>query len=101
MGIFLREVFLKGRLFALGEAAGLSDRSALARAALRWVLSQAVGTVVVLGVARPEHLAANLEAARQPELTRDDTALLDTLRASKEFGDERARQHDFFLSGFV
>jgi len=101
MGIFLREVFLKGRLFALGEAAELSDRAALARAALRRVLSQEVGTVVVLGVAKPEHLAANLGAAREPELTDDDAALLNTLRASKEFADERARQHDFFLSGFV
>jgi aryl-alcohol dehydrogenase-like predicted oxidoreductase len=101
MGIFLREVFLKGRLFALGEAAGLSDRSALAQAALRWVLSQEVGAVVVLGVAKPEYLVANLEAVRQPELTDDDTALLGKLQASREFADERARQHDFFLRGFV
>jgi len=101
MAIFLREVFLKGRLFSLGEAAGVFDRAALARAALRGVLSQRLGTVVVLGVAMPEHLLADLEAAHQPDLTEDDTALLDTLRASEEFARERAGQHAFFIEGFV
>ncbi len=101
MGIFLREAFIKGRLFSLGEAAGISDRSALARAAVRWVLAQDVATVLVLGVANSEHLAENLDAAKMPELTEHDEALLAKLRASDSFEPERQGQYEFFREGFV
>jgi aryl-alcohol dehydrogenase-like predicted oxidoreductase len=101
MSIFAREAFLKGRLFALGDAAGISDRLSLARAAVRWVLSQDAVTALVVGVAKPEHLVENLDAARAPELTDEDGALLDTLRACPQFAEERAGQHDFFVKGFV
>lgn len=101
MGVFVREVFMKGRLFALAEAAGVSDRSKVARAGLRWVLSQGVAEVVVLGVARPEHLRENLEVAREPELTEADEAVLERLRASEEFAEARAGQQEFFEKGFV
>ena len=101
MAIFAREVFIKGRLFTLGEEAGISDRPALARAALRWVLAQDVAAVVVLGVATPEHLTANLAAAEEPDLTAEDTALLDKLRSNPAFAKEQAGQYDFFVEGFV
>ncbi len=101
MAVFVREAFLKGRLFTLAEAVGLPDRSKVARAAVRWILSQNVATVLVLGIAEPEHRSANLEAARAPDLTADDEALLKTLRAAPQFSQERAGQRDFFLKGFV
>ncbi len=100
MAIFAREAFLKARLFALGEAAGISDRAKLARAVVRWILSHEVVTSLVLGVAEPEHLAQNLEAAESPELTDEDEAVLDTLRASPGFEELRAGQHDFFVKGW-
>ena len=100
MGIFLREAFVKGQLFALGEAAGISDRSQLARAAVRWVLSQGVGTVLVLGVAEPEHLTQNLGAAEDPALTDEDEALLAALRATDEFAEARAGIQDMFVKGW-
>lgn len=101
MGIFLREAFLKGRLFPLGEAAGISDRAGLARAAVRWILAQDITTVLVLGVANSEYLAENLMAAEEPGLTQEDEALLGTLRASDDFAREREGQYHFFREGFV
>ncbi|MCJ7751383.1 MAG: aldo/keto reductase [Armatimonadetes bacterium] len=101
MGVFLREAFIKGRLFAVGEAAGISDRSGLARAAVRWILAQEVATVLVVGVANSEHLTANLEAANEPALTDEDEALLGRLRASDGFAREREGQYEFFREGFV
>lgn len=101
MAVFGREVFIKGRLFGLGEEAGTSDRTGLARAALRWVLAQDVAAVVVLGVASPEHLKANLTTAKEPELTDEDADLLDRLRSSAAFAREQAGQYDFFVKGFV
>jgi len=101
MGIFLREAFIKGRLFSAGEAAGIEDRAGLARAAVRWVLAQEVATVLVIGVANSEHLAANLESADEPALTEEDEALLAKLRASEGFAREREGQYRFFREGFV
>lgn len=101
MAIFGREVFIKGQLFTLGEEVGISDRPGLARAALRWVLAQDVAAVVVLGVASAEHLTANLATASAPELTDEDTALLNRLRSSPAFAREQAGQYDFFVKGFV
>jgi aryl-alcohol dehydrogenase-like predicted oxidoreductase len=100
MSIFLREAFLKARLFTLGEAAGITDRSGLARAAVRWLLAQEVAISLVLGVASPELLTENLKAAQEPELTDEDMAVLDTLRASPEFAEAKAGQHDFFVRGW-
>jgi aryl-alcohol dehydrogenase-like predicted oxidoreductase len=100
MSVFTRETFLKGGLFRLGEEAGITDRSGLARASVRWLLAQEVATSLVLGVASPELLAENLKAAEQPELTDEDKAVLDTLRASPEFAEARAGQRDFFMKGW-
>jgi aryl-alcohol dehydrogenase-like predicted oxidoreductase len=100
MSIFLREAFLKGQLFTLGEAAGVSDRAGLARAAVRWILSQDVATSVVLGVAEPDHLAQNLAAAESPELTDEDRGILDTVQASPEFAEARAGRREFFVKGW-
>ncbi len=100
MGIFLREAFVKGQLFALGEAAGISDRSQLARAAVRWVLSEGVGTVLVLGVAEPEHLTQNLAAAEEPAPTDEDESLLAALRATDEFAEARAGIQEMFVKGW-
>ncbi len=101
MAIFTREAFLKGRLFTLGESAGITDRSKLARAAVRWVLAQKIATVLVVGVAKPELLEHNLRAADEPDLTDEDNALLGKLQASAGFATERAGQYEFFVEGFV
>ena len=100
MGVFVREVFLKGQLFALGEAAGISDRAGLARAGIRWVLSQGIASVLVLGVAEPHQLAANVAAALRPALSDEDKALLDALRAAPQFAEARAGQREFFAKGW-
>ena len=100
MAIFTRETFLKGGLFRLGEEVGITDRSGLARAAVRWLLARGVVTSLVLGAARPEHVAANLKAADEPELTAEDKAVLDRLTSSPEFAKAQAGQDDFFVKGW-
>jgi aryl-alcohol dehydrogenase-like predicted oxidoreductase len=100
MAIFAREVFLKGRLFALGEEAGIGDRCSVARAAIRWILSLDVVTSLVLGVAGPEQLSENLASAAAPTLTDEDNATLDALRAAPEFAEAQAGQREFFVKGW-
>jgi len=101
MGVFCREAFAKGRLFEIGKTLGISDRSKLARASIRWILSQRVATVLVLSIAEPWHLVQNVESARQPALTDEDEAVLEIVQTSKEFSDFHQQQYDFFVKGFV
>lgn len=100
MAIFVREAFMKGRLFALAASAGVDDRSRVARAAVRWILSQGFVTVLVLGAAEPSHLIQNLQAAEQPALTDDDKAVLDAIQQTPEFAETKAGQLDFFVKGW-
>jgi aryl-alcohol dehydrogenase-like predicted oxidoreductase len=101
LAIFTREAFVKGRLFTVAEAAGIADRARVARASIRWILSQGVVTSLVVGVAEPSHLTANIEAAAEPTLTADDEALLDALRKTQEFADTRAAVNQMFLEGWI
>jgi aryl-alcohol dehydrogenase-like predicted oxidoreductase len=101
LAIFTREAFVKGRLFTVAEAAGLTDRARVARAAIRWTLSQGIVTSLVVGVAEPAHLTANTEAAAASTLTADDEAVLEALRETPEFTDARAAVNQMFLEGWI
>jgi aryl-alcohol dehydrogenase-like predicted oxidoreductase len=101
LAVFAREAFVKGRLFTIAEAAGITDRARAARASVRWILSQGVVTSLVVGVAKPAYLSANIEAAAEPTLTADDEAVLDALRKTQEFTDTRAAVNQMFLEGWI
>jgi aryl-alcohol dehydrogenase-like predicted oxidoreductase len=85
MAVIGRETFMKGALFQIGAEVGIDDRTALARAALRWVLSVPELTSVVVGAAEPGHLRAAVEAARDPALQDGDRRLLERLRTAPGF----------------
>jgi hypothetical protein len=54
----------------------------------------------VLGVSNAEQLAHNLESAEATELTDEDTAVLDALRAAPEFAEAREGQREFLRKGW-
>jgi aryl-alcohol dehydrogenase-like predicted oxidoreductase len=98
MGVFAREIFMKGELFKMGEEAGLPDRNRLAQAALKWVLALPEVTVAVVGLDNPEHLVRSLEAAERPELTDEDKRMLDAVCATAAYrAYHQARRKDFGL----
>lgn len=98
MGVFARETFMKGALFQMGEEAGLTDRSRLAQAALKWVLSHQEVAVAVVGVDNPGQLASSLKAAERPELDEQDRKILDRVRATRAYREyHQARLKDFGL----
>jgi len=101
LGIFCREAFMKGKLFTLAEEAGITDRSKVARAAIRWILAQGVATLLVVGVAEPEHLVQNIETVRHPELTEEDQRLLNDLKGLPAFAELKARKYASFEEGLI
>jgi aryl-alcohol dehydrogenase-like predicted oxidoreductase len=96
LSVHCRETFLKGELFRLGEAAGVTDRAALARAALRWVLGHPQVTTVVVGAHDAAQLSAAVAAAERPEPTDEDLALLDRVRCTGAFRDVQAGKRKAF-----
>ena len=94
MGVFTREVLTKGELFAMGEEVGLTDRSELARTALKWNLSHEDVTMAVIGVDNADQLRANLDILDGVELNDRDREIIETLKLSgkfKEYSERRAR----------
>lgn len=83
LGILAREVFFKSELFVIGAKAGITDRGALARAALQWVAAENPD-VVLLGVDQPDYLDANAEAFVTP-MSEESRALLAKVRTSDAF----------------
>jgi len=79
MGVITREVFQKGRLFKMGDEEGITDRSTLASLALKWNLSNEQVTTVLVGAHDSDQLANALSILEAPDLTEDETALLDRL----------------------
>lgn len=94
LGVIAREAFFKGQLFRIGAAAGISDRTALARAALRWVAAAGPDTVIV-GVDNAAQLRANATAF-EAEPSDEDEELLARLRSHQEFlAYESAKRQEF------
>jgi aryl-alcohol dehydrogenase-like predicted oxidoreductase len=99
MAIFVREVFLKGRLFHAGDEVGLVDRGRLAQAGLKWVLNQAGVTMAVVGAQDVAQMRSNLRVLEDVALNDEDRALIERLRTSSMFqGYRRAKREQFFES---
>ena len=95
LGVTAREVFFKSELFRIGAAAGVEDRSLLARAALKWVAGKEPDTVL-MGVDGPEQLLANAASYEAP-LNEEEQAALDTVRAHPAFLKfEEAKRIEFY-----
>ncbi len=96
LAIFVREAFMKGPLFRMGAEAGIDDRPALARAALRWSLSHDDVTSLTVGTGNPDHLRRNLAVIDDMGLSDEDRSAIDRLRAGsptfKEFEDLKKRE---------
>ena len=93
-----REAFMKGELFKMGAEAGLTDRSRLAQAALRWVLAVPELTCMVIGAAEPEHLERTLAVVEAPAMTAEDSSILEKLRTSPMYQAFAAQRQREFLA---
>ena len=95
LGVIAREAFQKGALFRIGADAGVTDKSRLARAALRWVLDQDPDCVII-GADSPDQLRANARTLTE-STTEDDLELLNLLREQAQFVEYQARRRARFF----
>jgi aryl-alcohol dehydrogenase-like predicted oxidoreductase len=97
MGVVTREAFLKGGLFRMGDEAGITDRDALARVALKWNLSQPQVTCVLVGARDASQLRNAASIVDDVGLSDDDELLLERLRQTDAYRDTEARKDVGFL----
>jgi aryl-alcohol dehydrogenase-like predicted oxidoreductase len=60
LAVITREVFLKGKLFQMGEEVGITDRDLLARVSLKWNLNVDGVTTALIGAHEAEQLHNSL-----------------------------------------
>jgi len=99
VAVFAREAFGKGSFFKAADEMGIADRDAVARAALRWILTREGVTAVAVGADTGEQLRSNALALSPLELGDDDRALLEKLRAAPSFRETQRRKREAFLGG--
>lgn len=93
----VREAFMKGTLFRLGSEAGIADARLLARAALKWVLTQAGVDAVIVGAGTAEQIQANASVVDDSRLTESERSALERLASSAAFSTMRATKRADFL----
>lgn len=98
MAVVCREAFMKGALFSIGEEAGISDRTDLVCAALRWNLSRDGVSTTLVGAENVDHLRAHLSAAEKPKPEPADEQLLDRLRQTASYTVYKEQRKKRFLS---
>jgi aryl-alcohol dehydrogenase-like predicted oxidoreductase len=97
MAVFVRECFMKGELFHMGDEVGLTDRGRLAQTALKWNLNQTGVTMAVVGAKDADQMASNLAVLEDLALNDEDEAIIARLRTSPRFQDYRTgRRRQFF-----
>jgi aryl-alcohol dehydrogenase-like predicted oxidoreductase len=96
MAVIAREAFMKGALFRMGEEAGITDRDALARVALKWVLSQEQVTAVMVGAGTPEQLANSVSVLDAPALSDEEQAILEQVQRTSAYEDYAGRKRAQF-----
>ena len=85
LAVITREVFLKGKLFPMGDEIGVTDRNLLARVSLKWNLAVGGVTTALVGAHGPEQLHNCLSVLEDLVLHPDEAALLERLRSSATF----------------
>jgi aryl-alcohol dehydrogenase-like predicted oxidoreductase len=101
MAVFVREVFMKGQLFHMGDEVGLTDRGRLAQAALKWNLAPhrnaGAATLAVVGAKDAAQMAGNLAVLEDLALNDEDEAMIATLKTSSLFQEYRSQRRAQFF----
>lgn len=95
LGVVAREAFMKGKLFKMADEAGCADKTALARAALKWCLAHDEVSTVVYGTGKVKNLLGAAQAVNNLRLADEELALIEKIRATptfKEFEAQKSRE---------
>lgn len=96
MGVITREVYMKGKMFAMAQEAGIQNTGALADAALRWSLSQDGVDMVIYGTDNPAYLRS-ADAAIDRAYTEEDERWIQMAKQTKLYQEYETHKTKIFL----
>ncbi|WP_274654669.1 aldo/keto reductase [Paenibacillus humicola] len=97
MGILTRELFMKGKLFAVGEEAGFFDKQQLAHIFIKWNLQNTSVSTAVIGVATVDQLKSNLQVLDNLTLSQEEHFMINKMLETERFKEEsNTRKKAFF-----
>lgn len=85
MGILTRELFMKGKLFAMGEEAGIHDRKWLAQIFMKWNLQNTSVSTAVIGVSNVNQLESNLQILNNITINQEEQAIIDKILETERY----------------
>ena len=83
MGVITREAFMKGALYHFADEAGITDKTLLTHAALKWVFSHEEVTTTVYGSGKAHHVEDILKLGDSEPMTEEEAKLLDRVRETE------------------
>ncbi|MCZ8517680.1 aldo/keto reductase [Paenibacillus filicis] len=97
MGILTRELFMKGKLFAMGEEAGFLDKQQLAQIFIKWNLQNTSVSTAVIGVATVDQLKSNLQVLNDLTITQEEQSMIDKILETELYKEvSNTRKKAFF-----
>jgi predicted aldo/keto reductase-like oxidoreductase len=85
MGVITRETYMKGKLFKMAEEAGITDKSKVASAALKWSLTQDSITTAVYGTGKVKNLLGAIDVLRNLVFDEEDARIIAQIKKTKMF----------------
>ena len=101
LGIIGREAFMKGKLFTMADEAGCTDKTALARAALKWCLARNEVSTVVYGTGKANNLLSAARAVDDLRLTDEELAMITAIRGTQTFKEFEAQKSKEFVGARI
>ena len=85
LGIIAREAFMKGRLFDMAAEAGITDRAAVAAAALKWCLAHDAVSTIVYGTGKEKNLRAAARVLDDPAMSEEEARIIARIETTESF----------------
>jgi predicted aldo/keto reductase-like oxidoreductase len=85
LGIVVREAFMKGALFDMADEAGITDKTALAAAALKWVFSFDEVSTIVYGTGKVKNLVSSVSVLDSLTLNDKEGDMIDRIKQTERF----------------
>lgn len=98
MGVVDREAFMKGALFDMAREAGVGDRTLLAHAAMKWVLSHQEVSTLVYGTGNPSHLADAASVLEDLALGEEEMGLINRIKETTLYKSYFSKKKTEFLN---
>ena len=85
IAVFAREAYMKGELFHFAAEAGITDRSLVANAAMKWLLSFQEVTSLIYGTGKAKNLEGALKLLDNLEMSEEEKEIIEKIRKTQGF----------------